>query len=82
MRTKKRAKSDVLSVEEIYRRFPGEWVLLADPEVDRNQNVLCGKLVWHSKGRDEVYQKDIDLRLRESATLYTGTMPEGTAIIL
>jgi hypothetical protein len=83
MRTAKPPKDPhVLSVKEIYKRFPDEWILLSDPDVDRYQQVKRGKLVYHSKDRDEVYQKAIQLRLRHSATLFTGGPPEDMEFLL
>jgi hypothetical protein len=73
---------DVLSVEEIHFHFRGEWILIEDPEVDKDLNVLRGRVVFHSKDRDEVDRKAIELRLKHSAFLYTGTMPDDTAIVL
>lgn len=72
----------ILTVKQIHSQFNSEWILLADPEVDANGQVIGGKVVAHSKDRDEVYRKDIELRLKRSATLYTGKIPEDTAIIL
>jgi hypothetical protein len=74
--------SEVLSIDEIKSRFDSEWVLVEDPELDEHLHVLRGRVVWHSKDRDEVYQKAIELRPKHSAFLYTGEMPEGTAIVL
>ncbi len=74
--------NEVLTITEIESRFDSEWVLLEDPEVNKNMKVVGGKVVCHSKDRDEVYRKAIELRLKSSATLYTGTIPEGAAIIL
>ena len=73
---------EVLTREEIYSRFPAEWVLLADPEVDEHQRVVRGRVICHSKDRDEVDRKAIELRLKSSAFLYTGAMPENTAIVV
>jgi hypothetical protein len=44
--------------------------------------VQGGTVLWHSRNRDEVYQKSIDLKPHRFAVLYTGEMPEDTAIIL
>jgi hypothetical protein len=74
--------NEILTVEEIQSRFDSEWVLVADPEVNKHLEVLRGKVVWHSKDRDEVYQKAIELGLKHVAYLYTGTMPENTEIVL
>ena len=73
---------EIMTLDEINSRFPSEWVLIADPEVDRHLRVRRGRVVIHSKDRDEVDRKAIELRLRSSAFHYTGEMPEGTAIVL
>ena len=74
--------AEILDIDEIYRRFDSEWVLLQDPVVDKNLKVLRGKVIYHSKDRDEVDRKAIELRPKHSAFLYTGRMPPNTAIVL
>jgi hypothetical protein len=74
--------SDTLSIAEIESRFDGEWVLLEDPQVNKQMEVLGGKVLAHSKDRDEVYQKAVELRPKHSATLYLGTVPDDTVIVL
>ncbi|HKQ49529.1 MAG TPA: hypothetical protein VJZ71_15765 [Phycisphaerae bacterium] len=74
--------ADILSIAEICNRYDSEWILVEDPEVDENLEVVRGKVVWHSKDRDEVYQKMLELRPKQSATLFTGRMPKDTAIAL
>lgn len=74
--------NEVLTLAEIYERFPSEWVLIADPELDDKLEVIRGRVVCHSKDRDEVDLKAVELRLKSSAFLYTGGIPEGTAVIL
>ncbi len=73
---------EILTIEEIRERFDAEWVLIEDPKLDDNLNVISGKVVWHSKNRDEVHQKALELRPKHPAFLYTGKLPAGTAIIL
>jgi hypothetical protein len=73
---------EIMTLAEIQSRFDSEWVLVADPEVDEKLRVVRGKVVFHSKSRDEFDRKQIELRLPSSASLYTGTMPENTAIVL
>lgn len=46
-------KQQVLSIEEMGRAFPGEWVLIGDPEVDENLEVLRGAVLYHSPSRLE-----------------------------
>jgi hypothetical protein len=72
--------NEVMTIEEIYSRYDAEWVLVEDPEVNEHLEVLRGKVVCHSKNRDAVDQKAIELRLKHSAFLYTGTIPEDAVI--
>ena len=72
----------VLTRAEIEARFDSEWVLIENPELDEHLEVIRGRVAWHSKDRDEVYQKAIELRPKHSAFLYTGRLPEGTAVVL
>lgn len=74
--------NEVLSISEIQSRFDSEWVVVEDPDLDEHLQVVRGRVIWHSKDRDEVYQKAIELQPKRPAFLYTGKIPEGTAIIL
>ena len=73
----------VLTVEEIRERFPSEWVLIGDPQTAETLAVQAGKVLHHSKDRDEVYRKAVELRPRRCAFLFTGAIPpEGTELLL
>jgi hypothetical protein len=72
----------IMTMDEIQDQFDSEWVLVEDPEVNEALEVIRGRVVYHSKDRDEVYRKAIELRPKRAAYLYTGKMPEGTAIVL
>ena len=74
--------NEVLTLAEIQSRFDSEWVLVEDPELNEHLEVIRGKVLAHSKSRDEIDRKDMELRPKSAAYLYTGTMPENTAIIL
>lgn len=71
-----------MTVAEMEADFVGEWVLVGDPETDEALEVLSGRVLHHSQDRDEVYRRAVALRPKRSAILYTGRMPEGTAIVL
>lgn len=73
---------EMLPLVEIEARFPTEWVLVTDPETNENLEVQKGKVRWHSKDRDEVYRKAVELRPQPFAIIYTGDLPEGTAVVL
>ena len=72
----------VMTIGEIESEFDSEWVLVDEPETNEQLEVLRGKVIHHSKDRDEVYRKAVSLRPRRSAILYTGSIPEGTVVVL
>jgi hypothetical protein len=74
--------NDVMTIGEIETQFTSEWVLVEDPQTNEALKVERGRVRWHSKDRDEVYRKAVELRPKRFAVLYTGRMPEGTAIVL
>lgn len=71
---------DVMTLQEMEKRFDGEWVLVSDPEVDEHFRVIRGKVVSHSKDRDEVYRKAVELKLKSSASLCFAAPPECAAL--
>ncbi len=71
-----------MTIGEIESRFDSEWVLVEDPRTNEALEVLSGKVLYHSKDRDEVYRKAVALRPERCAVLYTGEVPEDTAIVL
>ena len=66
---------EVLTIDQMNERFPDEWVLIGDPETDESLEVIRGKVLCHSKDRDEVSQAAIDLPApKYIATHYTGEL--------
>jgi hypothetical protein len=72
----------ILTAAQIEAQFESEWVLVEDPDTDDALEVRSGKVRWHSSDRDEVYRKAVELRPKRFAMLYTGKMPEDTAVVL
>lgn len=74
--------NQIMTITEIETKFTAEWVLVEEPQTDAALTVQSGKVRHHSKDRDEVYRAAVTLRPKRFAVLYTGVMPEDTAIIL
>ena len=72
----------VLTRAEIEARFPHEWVLVEDPRTNQALELQGGRAICHSKDRDEVCRRAVELRPRRFAMLYMGRIPEGTAVVL
>ena len=74
--------NQVMTMTEIETQFDNEWILVEAPVFDSDGEVVRGKVLWHSKDRDEVYRRDLEMRPRNAAYLYTGPTPENILINL
>jgi hypothetical protein len=74
---------EVLTLEEMRRRYDGEWVMIAYTKIDPETNeVLQGEVLAHSRNSQEVYNA-IDLAQgRGVAFEFFGLIPENVAFIL
>ncbi len=74
---------NILSLDEIYDRYPDEWVLIAYTELDEDGTPLWGEVIAHSSDRDEVYDM-LPLRKDKAVAIeYTGPLvDEGMGILL
>ena len=73
--------NEVLTRAEMKEQFNGEWVLVADPEVDEYHEVQRGRVVYHGTDRDAMYDYDETLQLRSAAYLYLGPMPQMSVLL-
>lgn len=71
-----------MTLAQIEADFQAEWVLIENPDTDAALGLRGGTVRWHSKDRDEVYRKAVEMRPRRFAVVYTGKMPKDTAIVL
>ncbi len=63
-------------------KYDSEWILLENPDMGEELGIKDGKILWHSKNRDEVYRKARELKPKHSAVIYTGKLPQDTVIVL
>ena len=74
--------SEELTIDEINRLYPDEWVLIGDPETDGEQKRLCGQVLCHSKDRHQVYDEAQRTTCSHIATHFTGTVPDDMVRVL
>ena len=74
--------NESMTLDEVNEHFESEWVLFGDVEVGPHHEVVKGRVLWHSKDRDEVYRKLLELRPPKAATHFTGGIPDGTEVVL
>jgi hypothetical protein len=72
----------ILTFREIKGRYPGEWVLLGNPEMDADLNVTAGRVLAHSASREEIYRQLLQAEARSVAIEYAGPVPADLAVVL
>jgi hypothetical protein len=74
--------AEVMKIDEIEARFPDEWILVIDPDTGPDLKVRSGVVAAHSKDRDEVDRKSLELRPRRCAIWFNGEPSDDTVIVL
>jgi uncharacterized protein (DUF2252 family) len=66
--------TEYLTMAEIEKRYPNEWVLIDRPQKSKSRSVLGGYVVLHTPDRDEFDQRslEIDDLSNSIASVYTG----------
>ena len=60
-----------MTLEEIEQKYPDEWLLIVDCEINENTELLSGVVAVHSKSRDDIYE--VSERYKGGAAIhYTG----------
>lgn len=68
--------------EKIVEGFEDEWVLIDVKEVDEDFNLKDGDVIAHSRDKEEIYKKLLEIRPRSFSIEYTGKIPEDLAVVL
>ena len=61
-----------LTIAQIESQFDSEWVLVEDPQTNESLEVQSGKVLYHSKDRDEFDRRILAFHPKRSAVLFTG----------
>jgi len=73
---------EVLTIETIKQRYPDEWVIVVDYAIDEKTTTpIEGKVLMHSKSREEVYRRLETLQDRSACVFCTGELPKDTGIM-
>ena len=74
-----------LSMDEIHKKYDGEWIYAIDCNENNVGTILGGNVVLHSPNRDNViramseYEKTVKTL---TLFLYAGKIPEGISVLL
>ena len=66
---------EILTIDEIEKRYAPDWVLINNPQTDEKLELLAGEVISFSKDRDELYRRATELRLDHIAVRYLGKWP-------
>ena len=70
-----------LTLEEMERKYPDEWLFIVDCEYSENTELLSGVVAVHSPSRADVY--DASSRYKGSAAIHcTSKLPAGMGYLL
>ncbi len=68
---------------EIERRFDGQWVVIDDPDMTDDLEILGGRVVFHGATRAAAHDEIMRRRLKRYAVEFLGPpVPEGMVAIL
>lgn len=73
-------RQEILTLEEIIQRYPNQWVLIVDPELNEDLEVIRGQVVASAPHRDELYDLLGMRKGRPAAIEYTGSTADVVAI--
>ncbi len=71
-----------MKMEEIRKRYGGEWVLIEYTTLDEQLRVCEGEVIAHSANKDEIYRQLLNTRGKDVAIEYLGQVPEDLAVML
>lgn len=83
--------TEILTKEEIIRKFPDQWVLVGNPQLDSldtlgsiMSKLVSGVVLLHGKDKREIAQKGIEARKGYPAVtlVYTGEIPQNRKWLL
>ncbi len=65
-------RNQTLTLTEIRQHYPNQWVLVINPQLDSNLNLIKGEVIYHTSDKQDLYDH-LDLcGDYNSALEYTG----------
>ena len=74
--------SEILTMEEIEKKYDGEWVLIEDVESNEQLEILRGKVTYHGKDKNELHRRAKKSESNYIATRYIGKPDPNTEFLL
>ena len=80
--TSEAATAETLTLQQIEAHYPDEWVLIENPELDDDLEIIRGRVIAHDADRAVISRYDKHHRPKSAAYLWTGELPEIMALNL
>ena len=74
------AKRPLLTSEKIKAKYPNQWLLLEDFELDASTSLRRGCVIVHSKDRNEIHRA-LKKHAGNLCVHFTGSVPPDTAVV-
>ena len=74
------AKRTLLSRQKIKAKYPNQWLLIEDYELDASTSLRKGRVVAHSKDREEIH-RTLKKHTGNLCIHFTGSLPPDTGVI-
>jgi hypothetical protein len=74
--------AEILTLDEMARRYDGEWLLIAYTELDENMVVIRGEVLAHNPDQGKLYEALPLAKGRAVAFECVGQVPEDFAVML
>lgn len=73
-------KTPLLTTEQMKTRYPSQWLLVTEYELDASTSLRKGRVVAHSKDRDEIHRA-LKKHRGNLGIHFTGRVPQDTVVV-
>jgi hypothetical protein len=65
-----------MDMNEMIKKYPGEWLLIEYEELDEHLNVKKGKVIAHSPDKAKIYRRLMETKGKNVSVEFAGRLPE------
>ncbi len=73
-------KKPLLTKEQMKAKYPDQWLLVTDYELDPATSLRKGRVIAHSKGREDIHRA-LKGHVGNLCIHFTGSLPRDTGVL-
>ncbi len=73
-------RENIITKDQMKTKYPDQWLLIKDYDVNNATSLTKGKVIIHSKDRDEIHRALSRFKCN-LCIHYTGKLPEDTGVL-